>query len=50
MNKSNQNKQIDLEKRTMFTRDEELGEGKMAKGDTRHIDAWKLNFLMVIPL
>ena len=27
MNKSNQNKQIDLEKRTMVTREEGLGEG-----------------------
>lgn len=47
MNKSNQNKQIDLEKRTMVTRDEGLGESKMAKGDTLYIDGWKLNFLMV---
>ena len=50
MNKSNQNKQIDLEKRTMVTREEGLGEGKVAKGDTLYIDGWKLNFLMVIPL
>ena len=50
MNKSNQNKQIDLEKGTVVTREEGLGEGKMAKRDILYVDGWKLNFLTVISL